>query len=772
MIKKLLIVIFILCGIKAFSQPATGIYFPNNVTFYGEHKARVAIDSALLGPTTCGKPISLRSSYRGLYMQVYDSCNNVLWIYNPKSTVMDWDSVHIGAELSSGVTSVTGTTNRITSTGGANPIINISPSYDDSVKSWINIASGNIIDTSYYSNLYSKSLGAYSGASTTYNNIFFGSQSGKLTTIGEYHDNIFMGNQSGKFGATIVYVTNSNFLGNYAGSNSYNAYNSNFFGKATGSNSANAANSNFMGEESGVNATNASNSNFFGNFAGNSSTNASNSNFFGNSAGNSATNASNSNFFGNSTGYGATNADHCNFFGYGTGRAFPGNNVGSNNIIIGTNISLPDATTDAINIGAILFGKNTNSDGIGDPKIVPSTNGKIGILVVNPDSTLHVAGSGHFRDYLRVEKADSISSPTNMLTMASDGTIKKAAVPSGGGSGVNSVSGTVNRISIAGTSSDPIIGISAAYDDTVKNWISDSIDNNAVTFRNAQIGDTLLTNPSVNEFLVKSLVAGTNVTLVKTDTTITINSSGGGGDISGTAAADQVVVGSGTNTVSSSSALKFNTTTGLIVNETNSVAATFQRNAANTTFTQIDVAQPKGYPPAGDAVSILALGSFYSSTGIYQADGGTIVAGAGMSAGLNIATVHSSAPVKVWTNGNERMRIMPSGYVGIGTSSPTSTLHNVGSFATAYVAKTANYTATASDYTINFTSGTDTLTLPTAVGITGRIYTIVNSGTSVNIKTTSSQTFLNVSGTPTTINLLAVGATQVQSTGAAWIKLN
>jgi len=249
-------------------------------------------------------------------------------------------------------------------------------------------------------------------------------------------------------------------------------------------------------------------------------------------------------------------------------------------------------------------------------------------------------------------------------------------------------------------------------------------------------------------------------------------SGGGGGNISGTAAADQVVVGSGTNTVSSSSALKFNTTTGLIVNETNSVAATFQRNAANTTFTQIDIGQPTGYTPAGDALSLYAMGSFYSSTGIYQADGGTIVAGAGMSAGLNIATVHSSAPVKVWTNGNERMRIMPSGYVGIGTSSPTSTLHNVGSFATAYVAKTANYTATASDYTINFTSGTDTLTLPTAVGITGRIYTIVNSGTSVNIKTTSSQTFLNVPGTPTTINLLAVGATQVQSTGAAWIKLN
>ena len=49
----------------------------------------------------------------------------------------------------------------------------------------------------------------------------------------------------------------------------------------------------------------------------------------------------------------------------------------------------------------------------------------------------------------------------------------------------------------------------------------------------------------------------------------------------------------------------------------------------------------------------------------------------------------------------------------------------------AYTAKTANYTATATDYTINCTSGTFTVTLPTAVGIAGKIYVIKNSGTGV-----------------------------------------
>ena len=80
-------------------------------------------------------------------------------------------------------------------------------------------------------------------------------------------------------------------------------------------------------------------------------------------------------------------------------------------------------------------------------------------------------------------------------------------------------------------------------------------------------------------------------------------------------------------------------------------------------------------------------------------------------------------------------------FVGIGTSSPNSKLHVNGSLSVAYVAKTANYTATSSDSVINCTSGTFTVTLPTAVGITGRKYTIKNSGTGViTIGTTSSQT--------------------------------
>jgi hypothetical protein len=90
-------------------------------------------------------------------------------------------------------------------------------------------------------------------------------------------------------------------------------------------------------------------------------------------------------------------------------------------------------------------------------------------------------------------------------------------------------------------------------------------------------------------------------------------------------------------------------------------------------------------------------------------------------------------------------------------------------FAAGYTTKTASYTATDTDYTVHFTSGTSTFTLPTAVGIAGRIYVVRNdSGNTLILATTSSQTIDGAA--PTT---LATGTVkQYQSTGANWITLN
>jgi len=49
----------------------------------------------------------------------------------------------------------------------------------------------------------------------------------------------------------------------------------------------------------------------------------------------------------------------------------------------------------------------------------------------------------------------------------------------------------------------------------------------------------------------------------------------------------------------------------------------------------------------------------------------------------------------------------------------------------AYVEKTANYTLTSSDYTVNCTANSFTVTLPTAVGIAGRAFEITNTGNGI-----------------------------------------
>jgi hypothetical protein len=96
-----------------------------------------------------------------------------------------------------------------------------------------------------------------------------------------------------------------------------------------------------------------------------------------------------------------------------------------------------------------------------------------------------------------------------------------------------------------------------------------------------------------------------------------------------------------------------------------------------------------------------------------------------------------------------------------------------GSVAFPYTAQSATYAIKNNDYTINCTANTFTATLPTAVGCTGRIYTIVNSGAgTITIGTTSSQTFANVTATPTTLTMATVGTRVVQSNGANWLLIS
>ena len=237
---------------------------------------------------------------------------------------------------------------------------------------------------------YSNFMGLGAGQNATnaaYSN-FIGQNAGWNAT--DAYNSNFIGDSAGKSAANAYY---SNFIGTYAGSDAVGALASNFIGQSAGSGATAANRSNFIGQYAGLGATNANNSNFFGTGAGSGATASNRSNFIGQFAGQGATNASNSNLIGRYAGYQATGASNSNIFGHYAGYATSAaNSIGSNNIIIGTNVTLSAGTTNAINIGGVLFGTGTYSDINTTPITSATTGGMIGIGVVNPLTTLHVSG--------------------------------------------------------------------------------------------------------------------------------------------------------------------------------------------------------------------------------------------------------------------------------------------------------------------------------------------------------------------------------------------
>lgn len=242
------------------------------------------------------------------------------------------------------------------------------------------------------SNMFVYGANAGYEASGVTNSNFLGSNSGNKATNASYSN--FFGSQSGSGATSASY---SVFIGREAGLGSTSASASNLFGYQAGYLSTNAFQSNFFGYQAGYNATNANDSNFLGIQAGYSATSANNSNFLGQQAGQNAKNSNNSNFIGRDAGYDATGSSYSNLIGYKVGKTFTSNNIGSNNIIIGTNISLPDATTNSINIGGVLFGINTYNTTTGDPSIAATASGKIGVGVVTPTEGLDVALNARIR---------------------------------------------------------------------------------------------------------------------------------------------------------------------------------------------------------------------------------------------------------------------------------------------------------------------------------------------------------------------------------------
>jgi hypothetical protein len=121
-------------------------------------------------------------------------------------------------------------------------------------------------------------------------------------------------------------------------------------------------------------------------------------------------------------------------------------------------------------------------------------------------------------------------------------------------------------------------------------------------------------------------------------------------------------------------------------------------------------------------------------------------------------------------NGTTVFAIVDGGNVGIGSTTPNSTLQVSGSMSCAIVSKTGTYVITASDYTIlcDASGGSFAVTLPSVSGTTGRVYVIKKIDSSVNTVTVDGDSSDLIDGATTQVLTAIYESITIQSNGSAW----
>lgn len=139
--RKLIIVLFCLISLVTKAQ----VY--QEMPQYGYRANRMAFDSTLQIPTTCGVP-TLRSNVTKKAAIAFDSCNNKIYRYNPKT--LTWSEIAGGSGSTPNLQQVTdvndSTTNSIYlnyDTIGWNNLISLLPASDSGIKPKIEVASLN-----------------------------------------------------------------------------------------------------------------------------------------------------------------------------------------------------------------------------------------------------------------------------------------------------------------------------------------------------------------------------------------------------------------------------------------------------------------------------------------------------------------------------------------------------------------------------------------------------------------------------------------------------
>ena len=183
------------------------------------------------------------------------------------------------------------------------------------------------------------------------------------------------------------------------------------FGYQAGYNSSASKYVNLLGWRAGYQTNDVSYSNFLGHSAGSGADNADQSVFIGYRAGYLATGANNSTFIGYIAGQNQYSASYSTIIGNASGRSGSWGALGINNIIIGTNISLPNGYANYANIGGVLFISGTYGTTSGNNLTGSQANGRIGIGIVNPSASLHIANTSTFNSFLVEDATNPDNTP-------------------------------------------------------------------------------------------------------------------------------------------------------------------------------------------------------------------------------------------------------------------------------------------------------------------------------------------------------------------------
>lgn len=211
---------------------------------------------------------------------------------------------------------------------------------------------------------------------------------------------------------------NGIFLGSEAGYQASGSYSTVALGLQAAYQATDAANSVFIGSYSGYRAFDGTYSSFIGYRAGWSASNASDSQFIGANAGEYATYANHAVMIGEWAGKYAASGSYSVLLGHRAGEgASISSSIGTNNIIIGTHVTLDENRSDSINLGGIIFatGSYGSPGNFTDLFSGSVGNGMVGINVVLPKYSLDVSGSGNYTNALTVTGSFNVTGSSKIL---------------------------------------------------------------------------------------------------------------------------------------------------------------------------------------------------------------------------------------------------------------------------------------------------------------------------------------------------------------------